>query len=186
MEGRGASVLFQVMKPSFRLTFFRSLVTLTFLALALPAGADPVKPAPRKKITLEAAPARVQEIVKKVMQEHRGTFDEIKVAGEGATALYYAEIDLPQDHEVKLVVRADGGVVRTIVELATEQLPESVRAAFTQLAGETGEIDDAAKVTEGTQVWYRAEIELPGKPDLKVKANADGVILEQVEEEDDD
>lgn len=174
------------MKRSSVTLWLRPVLAILCLFLALPLEAAPAKPAPRKKIALEAAPSAVREAVEKAIKEYKGEFDEIKISGEGAAALYFAEIDLPQDREVKLVLREDGSLVKSIVELTPQQLPEAVRATFAKLAGDRGGIDDAAKVTEGTQVWYRAEIELPGKPDLKVKVSTEGEILEQVEEEDDD
>ncbi len=60
-----------------------------------------------------------------------------------------------------------------------------MRNALAKLAGETGRVEDAARVKEGDNVWYRAEIDRRDQADLKVKATAEGTILEQVEESDD-
>lgn len=54
------------------------------------------------------------------------------------------------------------------------------------LRGLGGRVDDLDKITVGETVTYDADIDRTGQPDLDVLVSADGKIVRQTEDRDDD
>lgn len=142
-----------------------------------------------KKITpaqaaLEAGPAPVREVVLKALNAG-GTLDKFRVVRRGEQTLYIADIDRAEDRDLKLSIRADGSVAKSIEDVPAGELPEAVGQALKALTGDGGHIDDVKKVTEGAVVTFKAEIDRAGKPELDVTVSAEGSVLEQKEDLDD-
>lgn len=152
------------------------------MLLAEPAAA-PKKTTPAHT-ALEAGPAPVREVVLKALNAG-GTLDKFRVVRRGEQTLYIADIDRTGDRDLKLNVRADGSVAKSVEDLPVAELPEAVGKALKDLAGVDGQIDDVKKVTEGAAITFKAEIDRAGKTELDVIVSADGAVLEQKEDLDD-
>lgn len=159
------------------------------LVIALAPAMLWAEPAAPKKGTpalaaLEAGPAPVREVVLKALKAG-GTLDTFRVVRRGEQTLYIADIDRAGDRDLKLNVRADGSVAKSVEDLPVAELPEVVGKALKGIAADSGHIDDVKKITEGAVVTFKAEIDRPGKPELDVTVSAEGAVLEQKEDIDD-
>lgn len=166
---------------------FMKMPVLCFVMALAPAVLWAEPEAPKKNTpalaALEAGPAPVREAVLKALGAG-GALDKFRVVRRGEQTLYIADIDRTGNRDLKLNIRADGSVARSIEDMPVEELPEAVGKALKGLAGDSGEIDDIKKVTEGGVVTYKAEIDRNGKPELDVVISAEGTVLAQKEDHD--
>ena len=155
---------------------FKSLAIL-LLAVALPA-----LPAVAGKIPLASCPPAVRETIRENSQG--GKIDKIKrIRIEGRT-LYVAEVDLPNDRELKIYIAGDGGLIKTRQEIALADAPAPVRDAARKLAAAGGRLDDVDREVADGKTSYRIEIDRRHRPDLKIVVAEDGAILSQKEDHD--
>jgi hypothetical protein len=139
--------------------------------------AEPPPPVPPG---FDACPADVRTAVLKAAGSDPVT--KLRVVRRGERTLYLVDIDRPGDYDLKLQVLASGEVMRRSEDMPISGLPELVAKALAAAAGASGIIDEIKKVTEGTMVYFKAEIDRPGQPELDVKIAPDGTVLEQKSE----
>lgn len=152
-------------------------VTLFSLAGFSLAVAEPPPPVPPG---FDACPADVRTAVLKAAGSDPVT--KLRVVRRGERTLYLVDIDRPGDYDLKLQVLASGEVMRRSEDMPINGLPEPVAKALAAAAGASGIIDEIKKVTEGTMVYFKAEIDRPGQSELDVKIAPDGTVLEQKSE----
>lgn len=124
--------------------------------------------------------------VRATIQEHKrdGHVEEVEIYQIEGKSLYVAEVDLPNQRDLKIHVRADGALVKTREDSALAETPAAVRKVVDQkLAG--GRADDVEKETTAGTVTYHVEIDRKGSPDLKLAIAEDGRIMAETEDTDD-
>lgn len=147
-------------------------IPIFLVLLCTPAFADD-----DDDLRLNQCPAAVQATI----QEHsRGArIDDIDRIGIEGNVIYRAEIDLPNDQDLKLYISGNGALLKTLEEITLTEAPEAVRRVAQQ---QGGTIDDVARETKGQAVTYHVEIDRRGQPDLDLVLGADGAILSRTEE----
>lgn len=128
-------------------------------------------------LRLDQCPAAVQATIRE--NSRGGPIDDIDRIGIDGNVIYRAEIDLPQDQDLKLYIAGNGALLKVLEEISLAEAPEAVRRVAKE---QGGTIDDVAKETKGQTVTYHVEIDRPGQPDLDLVLAADGAILSRTEE----
>lgn len=147
------------------------IITTLAVTTALAAARD---------VELSDTPEQVRSTI--VQNSNNGTIDEIDLIAIEGKVIYIAEIEFPQDREVKIYVAGDGALMKTREDVHLREAPEPVRSA---ILGLEGSVDDVDKETVGEKVSYHIELDRHGQPDLDVVISPEGRILSQAEEDDD-
>lgn len=146
-------------------TQFLSLVALSLLGVS--ARADDIE--------LSATPPLVQATIQQYQRDGKVEDVETKTA-EGQT-WYEAEVKLAGDRDLKIHVRADGSLIKTVEEIPAAEVPPAVQAAANQ-AVPTGKVDKVHRViTNGLTTTYKIEIDRSGADDVKLEVTETGAIL---------
>ncbi|MES2438324.1 MAG: hypothetical protein V4584_04635 [Verrucomicrobiota bacterium] len=151
--------------------------TIASLVLITAAG-----PAMAGEIPLADCPAAVQATIRQNLRG--GLLDEVESYSIQGKELYIAEVEFPDDRELKIHVAADGALIKIREETALAEIPEVVRKAIDSKLGD-GTLDDVEKETVGRTVTFHVEIEREGAPDLNLVIDAEGGILSEVEDSED-
>lgn len=135
--------------------------------------------------SLADCPAAVQASVKK--NGHDTELVQIKRTTKDGIVRYALETGSEEgkDRESTYFYAEDGTLKKTEQEIPLNEAPEAVRDALKKLAGNRLTVDDVEKVTEGSTISYKAELESNGGKDRKVRISASGDVLENVEEKND-
>lgn len=131
---------------------------------------------------LDTLPEAVRATV--VKAANGGHTDEVKIIHSSGNSgkIYLVEIELSDDRDLDLRIAASGEILKSTEEVALSSAPEAVRAALEKLAGTTARIEDVKKVTKGQEVTWQAELDRKDAPDLKVRLDSQGAVLEKTEE----
>lgn len=151
----------------------------TNTALAI-AAALAVGHSNAEEIDLSMCPVAVKKTIES--NSAGGVIDDIDRIAIDGKEIYIAEINLPQDREMKIYIAGDGELLKTVEDLKLSEVPEPVRSA---VLGLEGSFDDVDKVTAGGKITYQVEMDRTGKPDLEVTIAEDGKIIRQAEEAND-
>ena len=159
---------------------------LAFTVLLLAAGVQAEED--EKQVTIEQVPAAVKAAIETLAGT--GTVKEIEEEKESGKVIYSVEI-VQDGKEVEHEIGADGAVLKTEAddddddekadeeeeqEIAIDALPQPVRAAFANVAGDaTGQ--KATKEREGGIDVYEVEYTKNGKP-ASIEVTAEGAVLE--------
>lgn len=108
-----------------------------------------------------------------------GKLDDIKKFSIGDHVLYLVHFDLKGFRDLRLQVRGDGTLQKSVEEIRRQDLPEKVRAALNPILTGGGHIEEVEKVIADGQIQYRIELEVPHKPDQVMVFDAEGGVLEQ-------
>ena len=155
----------------------KTIAIITVLALTTAIASARTQ---RREIRLTDCPQAVQSTIQG--NARGGHIDEVDFISIDGKDIYIAEVELPQDRDLKVYVLGNGTLVKTLEDIALSEAPEAVGKAVHGLGGT---IDEVEKETAGQAVTYHVEIDRHGAPDLGVVVSADGSILSQTEEADD-
>ena len=136
-----------------------------------------------REIRLNDCPPAVQATIRENMRE--GKLDEIEAYTLQGKSLYVAEVELPEDRDLKVHVAADGALIKTREDSSLAEVPAAVQTAVEGIVTNGGKVDDVDKETTGKTVTFHVEIDRSGAPDLHAVVSLDGKILSQQEEIDD-
>jgi len=151
-----------------------NILTLSSLFLAaacLTAGA--------RDIQLHECPASVQSTIE--ANTRGGVIDEVDLISIEGKEIYIAEVDLPQDLDLKIYVSGNGSLVKTREDISLKSMPSFILPAVREHGGT---IDDVEKEIAGGTVTWHVEIERKGIPDMKVVLNAEGGVISETEDRD--
>ncbi|MCW1885575.1 hypothetical protein OKA04_12620 [Luteolibacter flavescens] len=140
-----------------------------------------IAPAASRDIRLADCPEPVRNVIQSNARDCK--IEEVEVFQREGKTIYIAEVDLKGGIDLNLYVSAEGALLKTKEDIRLADAPEAVR---TTLQGLGGRVDDLDKITEGETVTYDADIERHGQPDLDVIVAADGKVVRQTEDRDDD
>ncbi len=136
--------------------------------------------------SLDSCPPAVRDAVRNNL--HGGTLEEIETRRKGGETIYVAEIhpagrDRDDDDDLKIHIGADGRILKTREDIPLREAPDAVKEALRSFGGE---IDDLDRETRDGAATYHAEIGRKGRPDLEVIISADGRVLREIPDKDDD
>jgi hypothetical protein len=133
-----------------------------------------------KDIPLEKCPLPVQETIRHHARD--GVIDEVEYLAIEGRRMFIAEIEFPQDRELKIYVQANGTLFKTREEIALQDTPTAVQEAAQRLADTQGKVDDVVKTIEASgKESYELEFKLRGKKEVKIVFSPDGSILSRKE-----
>lgn len=155
----------------------KAIAIITVLALTTAIASARTQ---RREIRLTDCPQAVQSTIQG--NARGGHIDEVDFISIDGKDIYIAEVEQPQDRDLKVYVSGNGTLVKTLEDIALSEAPEAVRNAVQGLGGR---IDDVDKETAGQVVSYHLEIDRHGAPDFDVVVSAEGSILSRTEEADD-
>jgi hypothetical protein len=135
--------------------------------------------------SIERYPAPVRETIEKSTKPAAGSVTVVRTLRQGDGTVYLADILRDSGYNLKLHVEADGSVIKSTEEMPLDTVPALVRKALLTLAAEDGLVEELKKITEGTTITYKAEIDRAGKAEVDVTVAPDGTILTQKEDEED-
>lgn len=139
-------------------------------------------PAMAAEVRLSDCPPEVQKTIRE--NSRSGKIDEIESFAIQGKTLYLAEVELPNDRDLKIHVNADGTLVKTREDSSLAEAPEAVKKAVEAKLG-GGVADDVDKEVTGNAVEFHVEIERQGTPDLVLVIDESGKVLKEIEESDD-
>jgi uncharacterized membrane protein YkoI len=140
-----------------------------------------IAPAQAREVRFADCPQPVQATINSNTRE--GRIDEVEMVQIKGQTVYVAEIDLKGDLDLRIHVAPDGTLIKTVEDQRLSAVPEAVRTALLALGGH---VDDIDKITTGSTITYEVDIDRHGAPDLDVIVAADGKIIRQTEDRDDD
>ncbi|GAA5481632.1 hypothetical protein [Haloferula sargassicola] len=154
-------------------------LTKTMIALTLTTGFAAADDDGRE-LSLADCPAAVRTTIE--AQARDGRIEEVEHHAIGDQALYIAEVDLPKDLDLKIHVRENGTLVKTVEDVPHDKAPRFLG----QLATErNGRLEDIEKETAGEKVIWHVEIDRAGQPDLNLIVDASGNLVRETEDHDD-
>ena len=151
----------------------KQFVLALVVATALPALAADKK---EETIKLKAAPAAVQEAIKK--QAEGGKVKQIEKITDGDKVSYEAVIT-KNGKDVEIEFAPDGKIILAEEAIKLEACPAAVQATVKAQVGD-GKLTLLEKVTKDGKVYYEAEITKGGK-NLEVFIAEDGKVMETKE-----
>lgn len=160
------------LKPRFHRSRLARALRSSLVAACLIAGV-----AAADEIPLDACPEPVRAMILAHIQT--GKIDEIKKVEIGDRALYLVEIDLKGFRHIKLQIRGDGTLQKSVEEIRYNDLPPSVRAAVAPFVAVRGRVHDVARVVVEGEIRYQVEIKRPKMPDLDLVFDVEGSVLSQ-------
>jgi len=128
---------------------------------------------------LHECPAAVQSTIETNSRD--GVIDEVDLISIEGKEIYIAEVDLPQDLDLKVYVSGNGSLLKTREDISLQSLPTFIRDAVVEHGGT---IDDVEKEIADGKVTWHVEIDRKGIPDMKVVLNAEGNVISETEEHD--
>lgn len=148
--------------------------------LTILASASTVHAWENREIALAQCPPSVQ----KTLQDYRqqGTLEEIEMTRISDQSVYVAEIDLPQDRDLTVIVGEDGKLIETQEELLIHEVPSKIADAVKNMPGH---IDEVTRYTIGDQIRFRIELDQVQGPDHHILVANDGSVIEESTESDD-
>lgn len=158
------------MKPTHHLTALTVLIATTAFAAADDGS----------EVNLTDCPAPVRTTIEAHARD--GRIDEIEHHAIGDQALYIAEVDLPKDLDLKIHVRGNGILVKTIEDISHADAPGFLNELATK---RQGRLEDIEKEISGDETTWHVEIDRAGQPDLNLVVDAQGNLLRESEDKDD-
>lgn len=148
--------------------------------LAILATASSAQAWEKREIALTKCPPAVQ----KTLQEYRqgGTLEEIELTRIQDQAVYVAEINLPQDRDLTVIVDEAGKLIETQEELLIHEVPASIADAVKHMPGQ---IDEVTRYIKDDEIRFRIELDQVQGPDHHVLVTSDGKVIEESTESDD-
>jgi len=132
-----------------------------------------------RDIQLYECPASVQSTIES--NARGGVIDEVDLLSIEGKEIYIAEVDLPQDLDLKVYVSGNGSLLKTREDISLKSMPSFIRDAVREHGGT---IDDVEKEVAGGTVTWHVEIDRKGMPDIKVVLNAEGGVISETEDHD--
>ena len=151
-----------------------TILTLSSLLLAATSIA-----ASARDIQLHECPVSVQSTIES--NARGGVIDEVDLISIEGKEIYIAEVDLPQDLDLKVYVSGNGSLLKTREDIPLKSIPSFISPAVREHGGT---IDDVEKEISGGTVTWHVEIERKGIPDMKVVLNAEGGVISETEDHD--
>ena len=154
------------------MTLNRILLILSAFILAATASA--------KDIPLAKCPPEVQATIRSHARD--GKIDDVESLAIEGRRMFIAEVDFPDDRELKIYVLANGALFKTREDIRFEDAPAKVKEAAQQLIAADGKVDDVVKTTEADgKDTYELELKRKGQKEVKIVYSAEGSILSQRE-----
>ncbi|SKA86702.1 Putative beta-lactamase-inhibitor-like, PepSY-like [Prosthecobacter debontii] len=137
-------------------------------------------PALAEDISMAAVPPIVQATIQQY--QRGGKVDEIESRTAEGQTWYEATVELQNDRELQIHVRADGSLIKTSEEITSEEIPVTVRAAVIQSAPQ-GKIDEVHRVlVDGQALIYKVKVDRAEGDDLNLTIAENGAVLKLVED----
>lgn len=147
-----------------------SLLTLAAFALtAFAAHAD----------DLAKCPPFVQDAIR--ANAGAGKIDDVDIVQKNGATQYVAKIEMPDAHDLKIHIAADGSFIESRQEIRLGDAPVPVQAAFKSIGHK---VEDLHRIVSPGGVSYVAKVEGPNGPEQRIAVTEDGAILGQVQKRD--
>lgn len=119
------------------------------------------------------------EPVRQTIELHRksGKLDDIKRFSIGDHVLYLVHFDLKGFRDLRLQIRGDGTLQKSVEEIRRPDLPEAVRKSLDPMLVKGAHIEEIEKVIADGVTRYRIEIEKPHVPDQVVLFDEAGALV---------
>lgn len=163
------------MKPNN--THPRLLLTAACCLLILPVTADSLQ---RRELRLDQCPATVRETI--LQNARNGTIEEVEQIRFASETLYVADVEQSNGTDLEIHVGASGKLIETREDITGKELPAAVLNRLNTFEGKASDFERHIKEGKTT---YEAELDRNGRPDLLIRLDEAGNLLEETEEYDD-
>lgn len=161
-----AGLIARAKKPAMQAASRFRVAAIALVAAVGSARADDVQ--------LTDCPEAVRQTIE---ANQNGKLDDIKRFSIGDHVLYLVHFDLKGFRDLRLQIRGDGTLQKSVEEIRRQDLPEVVRKMLEPMLVKGAHIEEVEKVIVEGEVQYRIEIEKPHLPDQVVTFDEAGTLL---------